>query len=775
MSGFDETMTGDMLAGLNPPQREAVTAGDGPLLILAGPGSGKTRVIAHRIAYLVEQAGVAPWRIAAVTFTNKAAREMRDRVLALLGAQARDLTMGTFHSVCSRILRVEGGAIGIDRGFSIYDDGDQVALVKRAFLELAIDSRRVNPRAVLSVISKAKSELKTPEDYAREAADYFQEVAGRVYKTYQRLLDENRALDFDDLIVRTVELFRVHEPALDKYRQRYLHLLVDEFQDTNIAQYVLTRLLASGHGNVCVVGDPDQSIYAWRSADVRNILNFERDFPNAHVVVLEQNYRSTQTILDSAQSVISLNQQRKEKALWTNNGRGQPVILLVGRDEQDEARLIVEEIQRLMKSESRQPKDFAIMYRTNAQSRAIEEALVDRRIPYRLVGGTRFYERREIKDILAYLRAINNPFDSISLLRVINAPARGIGSKSLDELVNWAARCELPVYSALQLLDAWERGEVGAQGLAPLPAPPPRFQTRTTRVLLRFLRLLNELIARAASGPLTDLIGELLVHIEYRRFLIDQYDDGEERWDNVQELLTVASQYQDGVVPRDEPAAEREAEQDGGVRAGLLAAFLEDIALVADVDDLDERADSVTLITLHAAKGLEFPVVFIAGLEEGLMPHSRSYDDPTQMEEERRLCYVGITRAKDRLYLTRALGRTLMGGWTANPLSRFVKDIPVGLTKTVEQPRSPAEADSWPQTRTRLVALPDALGSPAATSRPAQPEAFPAGTRVRHAKFGDGIVVDSRSTDTDQEVVVAFKGEHGIKRLLASFARLERL
>ncbi|MGI8554185.1 MAG: ATP-dependent helicase, partial [Dehalococcoidia bacterium] len=501
----------DMLAGLNPAQREAVLVTEGPLLILAGPGSGKTRVIAHRIAHLVADCAVPPRRIVAVTFTNKAAREMRERVLALLGPPAQELALGTFHAICSRILRIDGGSIGIDRGFTIYDDDDQIRLVKSALRELSLDPQRVNPRAVLSVISRAKSELTSQEAYAQAAGEYFQEVVARVFKVYQRLLQENRALDFDDLITRTVELFRVDQAALDKYRQRYLHVLVDEFQDTNISQYVLTRQLAAGHGNICVVGDPDQSIYAWRSADVRNILNFEKDFAGARVVYLEQNYRSTQTILDSAQNVISANSRRKEKGLWTENGQGQPVTLLVGADEQEEARLLVSEIERTTKR-GRRPGDFAIMYRTNAQSRAIEEALVNRRIPYRLVGGTRFYNRKEVKDILAYLRAINNPFDSISLMRVINVPPRGIGARSLDDLLNWAHDQKLPVYSALQMLDARERGEE-----APIARPP--FQTRTTTVLLRFLHLFNDLIERAESEPLTDLVAHLLEVTEYRSFL----------------------------------------------------------------------------------------------------------------------------------------------------------------------------------------------------------------------------------------------------------------
>jgi len=771
----------DVLAGLNPAQREAVLIEGGPLLILAGPGSGKTRVITHRIAHLVSDQGIAPWRILAVTFTNKAARELRERVKALLGDEAEGLALGTFHAICSRILRADGGAVGVDRGFTIYDDADQLALIKQAFVDLAIDPKRINQRAVLSTISRAKSELIGAEEYGRGAADYFQEVAGRVFRAYQRLLDENKALDFDDLITRTVELLRGSSAALEKYAQRYRHVLVDEFQDTNLAQYALTQLVASGHNNICVVGDPDQSIYAWRAADVRNILNFERDYPGARVVLLEQNYRSTQTILDSAQGVIRVNRGRKDKALWTENGQGQPVTLLVGYDEQDEAHQMVEEIKRLLREDHRSARDIAIMYRTNAQSRVLEEELVAQRLPYRLIGGTRFYQRREIKDIIAYLRLVNNPFDSVSLLRVVNVPPRGIGHKTLDELMRWAADQRLPVYSALQLLDAAQRGEEA-------PAVRAPFQARTVTVLLRFLRILNELISMAEESRLPELLDYLLRTTDYRTFLSEQFDDGDERWENVQELLGVATQYQEEMHsnqaltlamlgreggPGDEAdAAETSVDAAEGPRS-TLAAFLEDVSLVADVDEMEERTDAITLITLHAAKGLEFPVVFISGLEEGLLPHMRSYDDPQQMEEERRLCYVGITRAKERLYLSRAQRRLLMGGSSANPISRFLKDVPVELT-TARQAREHAQP-SFGLVRARQPLLQPDAGRRGTSATIAEGATYSAGQRVRHAKFGDGIVVSCRDTGSDQEVTVAFKGEHGVKRLLVSFAPLERV
>jgi len=776
----------DILAGLNPAQREAVEAVDGPLLILAGPGSGKTRVIAHRIAYLIAHQRVHPRRILAVTFTNKAAREMRDRIFALVGPDvARDITLGTFHAVCSRILRVDGERIGIPRTFAIYDDGDQLAVARQVFQELGLDPRRTVPRAVLSTISRAKSELATPEAYAHLVRDYFQEVVSRVYKRYQEMLVENSALDFDDLLMQTVRLFREATDVLEKYAQRYLHVHIDEFQDTNIAQYVLARQLASGHGNICVVGDPDQSIYTWRAADLRNILNFERDFPNARVVYLEQNYRSTQNILDSASHVISVNRQRKEKSLWTENERGLPIVVHEAYNEEEEAAFVAHEVEALMKSDSLTPGAFAVMYRTNAQSRPFEETFVRRNIPYRLVGGTRFYERREIKDLLAYLRLVHNPFDSVCLLRVINVPPRGIGQRTVQELNRWSREQGIPPYAALQLLAESEAQT--AHGEPVEPGEPARakgeavepsfdklrmsgghpFQKRTAAALLAFLALLNELITDAPQQSLSELLESLLARIDYRRFLLDSAGggpEGEERWENVQELRAVATQY-DELVP-----------------AEALARFLEDAALITDVDTYDEKADAATLITLHAAKGLEFPVVFIVGTEEGLLPHMRSYDDPNQMEEERRLCYVGMTRAQRRLYLVRAFRRSLGGH---NPPSRFLADIPPHLVTARERPVANVHfRSSFDRLRMSGEAhpeLPPEAGPPPAdveaaaqgSSLPA--DAFRPGDRVRHAKFGEGIVVSCQETSGDLLVTVAFKGDAGLKRLLASFAALERM
>jgi len=737
------TASAPILESLNPRQREAVECTDGPLLILAGPGSGKTRVIAHRVAHLVRDKNVRPRRILAVTFTNKAAREMRGRVFTLVGEDTgRDITLGTFHAVCSRILRIDGEHIGVPRTFTIYDDTDQMAAVKRALDDLGLDPKRNPARAVLSAISRAKSELQGPRQFAAIVADYFQEITSRVYLRYQDILEESGALDFDDILVKTVNLFQEREDVLEKYADRYQYIHIDEFQDTNIAQYVLGKQLASRHRNICVVGDPDQSIYSWRSADIRNILNFEHDFPDARVVILDQNYRSTQTILDSAHAVIALNKQRKEKNLWTENGPGGPVVLHEAYDQEDEAAFVAEEIQRLNREEKLPFKSIAVMYRTNAQSRPIEEALVRRSIPYRLVGGTRFYERREVKDLLAYLRLVQNPFDSVAMMRVINVPARGIGDRTLEELNRWSRERSLPPYAALQLVaDAERDSPDGPTGAHP-------FQKRTAGALLRFLGMLNEMIELSKTATLSNLLDAVIDRIEYKAYILAD-PEGEERWDNVQELRAVVSEY-DQLKPDQ-----------------ALPSFLEDVALITDVDEYDERADAVTLITLHAAKGLEFPVVMMVGLEEGLLPHTRSLESgsPEQLEEERRLCYVGMTRAKQHLYLVRAFRRAFSGH---NPASRFLADIPPQLVATPQRAVQPA---MLPQ-RYRYAVHSQHTH---ADERPIPVETFAAGDHVRHAKFGEGIVVSCEPSGTDYQVVVAFQGEAGIKKLLLSFAPLEKL
>jgi DNA helicase-2/ATP-dependent DNA helicase PcrA len=722
----------DILAELNPAQREAVEAIGGPLLILAGPGSGKTRVIAHRVAYLVKVCGVNPHRIMAVTFTNKAAREMEARLHRLVSGSVRDLTLGTFHAICARILRRDGKAMGIDPRFVIYDEDDQISLIKRGIQQVGLDPKQYAPRAIASAITAAKSRLLTPQDYAQRSRSYFDEVVGRVYERYQQLLGESNALDFDDLLMKTVQLFKVSPELLSRYQARYLHLLVDEFQDTNLVQYELIKQLAGKFRNICVVGDPDQSIYSWRSADLRNILNFEKDYPEAKVVLLEQNYRSTKKILETASYVISANERRKPKDLWTNNEPGELTTVVETYTEQEEAQFVVNEIERLVGQDKLNLGDCAVMYRTNAQSRALEEAFVRYGMPYKLVASTRFYERREVKDIIAYLRLIQNPYDSVSLLRIINVPGRGIGQRSLSQLSNWAKSMGVSQYEALKLITEPEGDE-----------HQPPFSSRISKALAGFLKLIDGFRARSQELDVVDLFDAVVEGSGYKEYILSQMD-GEERWDNILELRTVAQQYRDLKPP------------DG------LTAFLEGVTLVSDVDGLDESVAGVTLITLHQAKGLEFPVVFIVGVEEGILPHFKSFDDPEQMEEERRLCYVGITRAKQRVYLVRAFRRSLRGSSAVNKPSRFLEDIPRHLITggglwRGEDSQIAASVYSWNKASAPGVTTPE----------------LRAGDHVHHTQFGDGVVVSCQPVEGDKEIVVAFRG--AVKKLLLSLAKLEKV
>ncbi len=761
-----------ILDDLNPPQRDAVTAVEGPLLILAGPGSGKTRVIAHRIAYLVDVEGSAPWRIVSVTFTNKAAREMRQRVVAHLGDVANDVTLGTFHSICARLLRVEAERIGLSRSFTIFDDADQMTLMKRVTDFLGVDTKRFKERMILGSISQAKSELVTADEYGRAAKDYYAEIVSRAYVQYQGLLAENSALDFDDLIMKTVEMLTEHEEVREKYQERFLHVLVDEFQDTNIAQYQLARLLAAKHGNICVVGDPDQSIYSWRSADIRNIMNFERDFPGARIVLLEQNYRSTQTILDAAHAVISANKQRKEKSLWSDNGAGEPIVAYEAYDEREEGDFIASEI-RTLTDEQHALGDIAVMYRTNAQSRAIEEALISAGIRYQLVGGTRFYERREVKDVIAYLRLIHNPFDVVSFTRVVNVPGRGIGTKTIAELERWAGALKLPLYTAVQIISEQEEARAGIARTSGAAASRPDdvadvaaragrhpVGARQAKALVEFVAGLDHLMAVAEKNNLSTLLDAVLEQAAYRRYVYDEFeqDEADERWANIGELQNVASGY-DGLAP-----------------GHALVAFLEDVALISDADTIGEgegmRDERVTLITLHSAKGLEYPVVFMTAMEEGVLPHIRSFDDPAQMEEERRLCYVGMTRAKERLYLLRAFRRYQMGASQHAPASRFLKDVPQQLLAQRSAVRDEADAGERGPGRFREAAFARREERAAA---PDEEAAFSGGEKVRHPRFGEGIVVACETKGDDQEITIAFKGGVGMKKLMRSFAPLEVL
>jgi len=725
----------DILATLNPAQREAVEAIEGPVLILAGPGSGKTRVITHRIAYLIKSCGVSPHNIMAVTFTNKAAREMKERLEQLLGQAVEALTLGTFHAICARILRREGKVIGLDSSFVIYDEDDQLSLTKQALEELNLDPKQYAPRALHSAISAAKSRLIGPKDYAQRISSYFEEIVHRVYQRYQQLLSQGRAVDFDDLLMKTVQLFQDHSQILNRYQAKYVHILVDEFQDTNIVQYMLMKHLTGKYRNLCVVGDPDQSIYSWRFADLRNILSFEKDYPEAKVVFLEQNYRSTKTILEVASGVISANLQRKPKKLWTENEDGASVTVIESYNAEEEAQSVVNEIEKLTGQEQISLKDCAVMYRVNAQSRALEETFLRYGVPYRLVGGTRFYQRREVKDIIAYLRLIHNPQDNVSLVRIINVPVRGIGQRTLSQLQSWAKAHDASLFEALKQVG---HNPIASEAKQSLPS-------RIVQALAGFDAVMAELIAQSHELSLSGLLDKIWEHTRYKEYILAK-EDGEDRWENIMELKSVASEY-DELDPEE-----------------ALAAFLEKVSLVSDIDELDEKADAVTLITLHQAKGLEFPAVFIVGLEEGILPHRKSFDDPAEMEEERRLCYVGITRAKKRLFLLRSYRRSLFGGSTANPPSRFLQDIAPHLIS----PRGLWEESPTP------VASPDFNRDSQPSPRPIDTLALKVGDHVRHSKFGPGIVMNCLPTRDDQELTVAFQ-EAGVKKLLASLAPLEKI
>jgi DNA helicase-2/ATP-dependent DNA helicase PcrA len=725
----------DILATLNPAQKEAVEAIEGPVLILAGPGSGKTRVITHRVAYLVKHCGISPHHIMAVTFTNKAAREMRERLQQLLGQAVEALTLGTFHAICARILRREGNAIGLESSFVIYDEDDQLRLMKQVLEELNLDSKQYVPQAVRSTISAAKSRLISPKDYAQWVSSYFEEIVHRVYQRYQELLSQGQAVDFDDLLMKTVQLFREYPKVLKTYQSKYVHLLVDEFQDTNIAQYELMKQLAGKYRNLCVVGDPDQSIYSWRFADLRNILSFEKDYPEAKVVFLEQNYRSTKTILEVASNVISANVLRKPKELWTENEAGASVTLIESYSAEEEAQSVVSEIEKLIGQEQMSLRDCAVMYRVNAQSRALEETFLRYGVPYRLVGGTRFYQRQEIKDIIAYLRVIHNPQDNISLTRIINVPGRAIGQKTISTLQSWARDHDVSLSEAVKQMSRNAMADENRQSLS----------SRTLQALAGFDALMAELTTQSRELSLSGMLDEILKRTGYRDYILTK-EDGEERWENIMELHNVACEYD--VLETGE----------------ALTAFLEKVSLVSDLDELDEKADAVTLITLHQAKGLEFPAVFIVGLEEGILPHRKSFDDPEQMEEERRLCYVGITRAKKRLYLLRSYRRSLFGGSTSNPPSRFLQDI---------SPRLISPRGLWEESPTPVTS-PDFNRDSQPSPRPCSTSALRVGDHVRHNKFGSGIVMNCNPTRDDQELTVAFE-EAGVKKLLASLAPLEKI
>lgn len=719
----------DFLEILNAPQREAVTADPGAVLVLAGPGAGKTRVLTHRIAYLIGGMGVRPYNILAVTFTNKAAREMEARVHLLLRGHTQGLTLGTFHATCARVLRREAEHLPFDGNYVIFDSDDQHGVVKRALNDLNLDEKRYRPHSVHGAISQAKNELLFPEDYVVQT--YRDEVVKRVYQRYQELLLVSNALDFDDLLLWTAHLLETAPEVRERYARRFEYVLVDEFQDTNMAQYNLLKHLASYHGNLFVVGDTDQSIYRWRGADYRNIQRFERDFPDAQVILLEQNYRSTQRILNAAMAVIDRNPHRKPKRLFTERGEGAKVELREFYDDREEAAFVVNEIPQRVARDGYEPGDFAVMYRTNAQSRLLEEAFLRENLPYRLVGAQRFYGRREVKDVIAYLRLIQNLDDEAGLLRVINVPPRRIGTKTLAALRTRALQLDLTLG---ELLLDLSQGDQSLNWGA--------FSTGAARALADFGRLLKDWRREADELSPLRLMDRVLEDVGYQDYLEDGTDEGHERWENVLELRRLAAEYED---------------------RGLTE-FLEEVALVSDQDTLDENPNVPTLLTLHAAKGLEFPVVFIVGLEDGTLPHIRSFDDPEAMAEERRLLYVGITRAQDRLYLVHALNRRTYGYVEPTTISRFLEDIPPDVLEGDHPGRQPGRRERLSQW--------ESWSQQGGDSAPILQPEFQAGDRVEHPSWGEGMVLNSRVQD-DEEIVDIFFESVGLKRVAASLARLE--
>jgi DNA helicase-2/ATP-dependent DNA helicase PcrA len=732
--------TNELLSGLNKEQQEAVRLTDGPLLIMAGAGSGKTRVLTHRIAYLLEEKGVSPRNILAITFTNKAAREMRSRVMRLVGAEAEYMWVSTFHSMCVRILRRDIDRIGYDRNFTILDSSDQLSVIKQVLKNINLDPKKFDPRAMLGQISSAKNELISETAYEEKAGNFYERQVAQVYKGYQKMLRKNQSLDFDDLIMQTIVLFKQVPEVLEYYQRRFQYIHVDEYQDTNHAQYFLVKQLADRYKNLCVVGDSDQSIYRWRGADITNILTFEEDYPNAQTIFLEQNYRSTKSILQAANHVIEHNTGRKPKNLWTENAEGKKIHYYQGSTEQDEALFIAEEIQTLL-NDSYGPSDIAILYRTNAQSRAVEDIFVKSNISYQMVGGTKFYDRKEIKDMLAYLRLITNPNDDISFERIVNEPKRGIGATSIEKLQAHAAMHDISLFETLR--------EVDFTGVT----------KRAANALAQFGELIQNFIAQQEFLTATEMVEQVLEKTGYEEMLKNEQSlEAQSRLENLEEFKTVTQEF------------EKSAEEDKS-----LVAFLTDLALIADIDrvDEDETDEKVTMMTLHAAKGLEFPVVFLIGMEENVFPHSRSMFDEEEMEEERRLAYVGITRAEQELYLTHAKMRTLYGRTNMNPISRFVQEIPEELLEGIEQAKEtmfgspltrPSTGAKAPKRKARRTEMASAAAG----------EEWKAGDRVNHKKWGTGTVVRVQGEGDKTELDIAFPAPTGIKRLLPQIAPITK-
>ncbi len=738
----------ELLNGMNPRQKEAVLHTDGPLLLMAGAGSGKTRVLTHRIAYLIEEKEVNPWNILAITFTNKAAKEMKERVNAILASGGEDVWVSTFHSMCVRILRRDVDFIGYNRNFTIIDSSEQLTLMKRILKELNIDPKKYDPRSILGTISQAKNSLQTPQDFAKMQGSYYEEIAAKCYADYQKELQYNQCMDFDDLIMNTIRLFEEHPDSLTYYQNKFHYIHVDEYQDTNHAQYTLVNLLAGRFRNLCVVGDADQSIYGWRGADMQNILDFEKDYPDAAVILLEQNYRSTKNILSAANQVIENNSNRKPKNLWTENKEGNKITYYRADNERDETRFIVDRMQEEIRSNHRNYGDFAILYRTNAQSRVMEETLLKANIPYKMVGGHKFYDRKEIKDILAYLNVLANPQDSISFERIVNSPKRGIGPGSIEKLRSFASLHEWPLLEAAQNVDLANIGGKAGQQLG------------------AFGEMIQEVTQMIQYLTVTELTKEVLDRSGYLEDLkIQNTLEAQARIENLEEFLTVTQEF--------DKQFEQQNEEDADAPEEKLTVFLNDLALVSDIDNLEEDASQVTLMTLHAAKGLEFPVVFLIGLEEGVFPLSRALMEESELEEERRLAYVGITRAEEALYLTNAFSRTLYGRTQYNRPSRFVEEIDQELLEIEGMRPTPKKTPVFAKKTAYSYKQPETAVVPSKSATGGENNNWKPGDKVKHKKWGLGTVVRVSGTSKDLELDVAFPSQ-GVKRLLAAFAPIEK-
>lgn len=744
----------EFLNTLNKEQQEAVKHTEGPLLIMAGAGSGKTRVLTHRIAYLMDEKAVSPNNILAITFTNKAAREMKDRVKKLVGPESEYMWVSTFHSMCVRILRRDIERIGYNRNFTIIDSSDQLTVMKQVLKQLNIDPKQYDPRAMIGQVSHAKNELITPEVLTDQANNFFERQVASIYVAYQKMLRKNHALDFDDLIMETIHLFKRVPEVLNYYQRRFQYIHVDEYQDTNHAQYYLVKQLASRYQNLCVVGDSDQSIYRWRGANIENILSFEKDYPAARTIFLEQNYRSTKSILEAANHVINHNKGRKPKKLWTENEDGSKITYFQGATEREEALYVTEKVQDLLENGSYTANDIAVLYRTNAQSRSIEDMLMKANISYQMIGGLKFYDRKEIKDIIAYLRLITNPDDDISFERIVNVPKRGIGATSIERLRDYALKHDLSFFQAIK--------EIEMTGV-------PK---RAAQALIRFQDQMENLIKQQEFLTATDMVEMVLEQTEYEQILkAEKTIEAESRLENIAEFMTVTKDF------------EKTNEDDRS-----LVAFLTDLALIADIDSMDEAAidaeEKITLMTLHSAKGLEFPVVFLIGMEENIFPHSRSLADEDEMEEERRLAYVGITRAEKELFLTHASMRTLYGRTNMNPVSRFIHEIPEELIEGIDQVKRSMFGSFLDEREANSASIgtptfrPDRKASRRKTEKisttGAENVGWRAGDKALHNKWGVGTVVKVQGSGDAIELDVAFPAPTGIKRLLAKFAPITK-